>query len=61
MFGKGPFIKVVHKWVHGGPQYGPGRYVMKIQSAKNFKMPARKVLPKNIQGAKTKLLCYSSR
>ena len=61
MFGKGPFIKVVLKWVHGGPQYGPGRYVVKIQSAKNFKMPARKVLPKNIQGAKTKLLCYSSR
>ena len=22
-FSKGPFIKVVHKWIHGGPLYGP--------------------------------------
>ena len=41
--------------------------MVKIQSAKKildleiFKMPARKVLPKNIQWAKYKLLCYSSR
>ena len=35
-FNKGPFIKVVHKWVHGGPQYGPCGYVVKIQSAKKI-------------------------
>ena len=35
-FSKGPFIKVVHKWVHGGPQYGPCGYVVKIQSAKKI-------------------------
>ena len=27
---------MVHKWVHGGPQYGPGGYVVKIQSAKKI-------------------------
>ena len=35
-FDKGPFIKVVDKWVHGGPQYGPCGYVVKIQSAKKI-------------------------
>ena len=27
---------MVHRWVHDGPQYGPGGYVVKIQSAKKI-------------------------